>query len=144
MQLTTPYVFNEESSQMCSGQISPQDVPVLKQEGFAHVINLRGQDEMPSPLEEKTWFADTGIQYHHLNIASANDLSKSNVEAFSQMLANIGSEKTLVHCGSSNRVGAMYALKAYWLDGKNKEESIAIGEQAGLTSLKETVLALMA
>ncbi|MCI5071812.1 sulfur transferase domain-containing protein [bacterium] len=143
MQLTTPYVFNTESSQLCSGQISPQDVPILKQEGFSHVINLRGQDEMPSPLEEKNWFADTGIAYHHLSIANAGDLSKDKVKAFSDILDSIGSEKTLVHCGSSNRVGAMYALKAYWLDGKSKEESLSIGQKAGLTSLKDTVVSLM-
>lgn len=143
MQLTTPYLFNTNSSQICSGQISPQDVATLKQEGFFHVINLRGRNEMPSPQEEKNWFADTGITYHHLNISNANDLSKDNVKVFAQMLEDIGSEKTLVHCGSSNRVGAMYALKAYWLDGQSKEESLSIGEQAGLTGLRDTVLALM-
>jgi protein tyrosine phosphatase (PTP) superfamily phosphohydrolase (DUF442 family) len=44
----------------------------------------------------------------------------------------------LVHCGSSNRVGAVFALRAK-MNGANDEDALAFGKSAGMTSLESTV-----
>jgi hypothetical protein len=46
-----------------------------------------------------------------------------------------------VHCASSNRVGAMAALRAAWIDGRPTEEALQIGRAWGLKSLEPTVRA---
>ena len=35
-----------------------------------------------------------------------------------------------VHCASGNRVGGLFAVKAFHLDGMNVEESMEIGTQS--------------
>ena len=47
-------------------------------------------------------------------------------------------------CASSNRVGAMFALKAIWLEGDDQEEAMALGKRAGMKSLTGTVEKLLA
>ena len=51
---------------------------------------------------------------------------------------------TLVSCASSNRVGAMFALKAFWLDKMPRDESLALGKKAGMLSLTPVVEQLTA
>jgi hypothetical protein len=41
----------------------------------------------------------------------------------------------LVHCASGNRVGALFALKAHFVDGLSVPYSLAFGRTAGLDSL---------
>jgi hypothetical protein len=51
---------------------------------------------------------------------------------------------TLVHCGSSNRVGALLALRAAWLKGATLEAALAAGRSAGLTGLESAVRSAIA
>ncbi len=44
-----------------------------------------------------------------------------------------------LHCASSNRVGASWALYHYFRRGYSLEEAVAVGREAGLTSLEELV-----
>ena len=49
----------------------------------------------------------------------------------------------LLHCGSGNRVGALLALKAFWLDGGSAEEALEVGLAGGVTRLEPTVRELL-
>jgi len=49
----------------------------------------------------------------------------------------------MLYCASSNRVGAMLALKAHWVDGESPEEALELGLAAGLTSLERSVRDLL-
>ena len=49
----------------------------------------------------------------------------------------------MVHCASGNRVGAMLALKAAWIDGASPEEALQLGVDAGLTRLHDRVATLL-
>jgi hypothetical protein len=41
-----------------------------------------------------------------------------------------------VYCGSSNRVGALIALKAFYVDGIPADEALELGKQHGLTRME--------
>jgi hypothetical protein len=49
----------------------------------------------------------------------------------------------LFHCGSGNRIGAVLALQAAWLDGVAAEDALDYGRANGLTSLEPTTRELL-
>ena len=85
-----------------------------------------------------------GLEYLHLPIAAEPNLTMANVRQFDSWLNDPAGPLTLVHCGSGNRVGALYALRAAWLQGKNVEAALAEGRTAGLKGLERAVRAAIA
>lgn len=127
---------------LCSGQPSEAQFDALKAAGVTRVINLRAATEKGSGWEEERAKTD-GIDFVRLTINGKDGLTRENVDTFAELLAKSTTGTTLVSCGSSNRVGAMFALKAFWIDKQSKEEALAIGERAGMKSLKPVVEQLL-
>jgi uncharacterized protein (TIGR01244 family) len=125
-----------------SAQPSAEALKALPGSGVRAVIDLRPDAETPE-LDEKAVVEGVGMKYRSLPIAGKADLTQQNVATFDQLLKASESEKVLVHCASGNRVGALMALRARWLQGKSAEESLAIGKAAGLSGLTEDVKALV-
>ena len=123
-----------------AGQPTAEQLTNLQQAGIKHVINLRPRQEQ-GKLDESQLLSKTGIHYHHLPITNANDLNHSNVEQLHSLLAKIGKEKVLLHCASSNRVGALMALRANWLQGMDATQALELGKAYGLTTLETAVQA---
>jgi protein tyrosine phosphatase (PTP) superfamily phosphohydrolase (DUF442 family) len=131
--LSTPF-----DQVMCSGQPSEAQFDALKAAGVTRVINLRMASENGTGWEEER-AKQSGVEFVRLEIAGKDGLTRENVDSFAKLLEGAASGTTLVSCGSSNRVGAMFALKAFWIDKKTKEEALAIGTSAGMKSLKPAV-----
>jgi uncharacterized protein (TIGR01244 family) len=125
-----------------SGQPSAESIAQLRAAGITTVIDLRPDQETPD-LDEKALAEKSGLKYRVLPIAGAADLTRENVLRFDQLLKETRSEDVLIHCASGNRVGAMLALQARWLQGKSAADSLAIGKAAGLTGLSGDVQALL-
>jgi protein tyrosine phosphatase (PTP) superfamily phosphohydrolase (DUF442 family) len=66
-------------------------------------------------------------------------LTKENVETFARLLNERDDETTVLYCASGNRVGAMLALKSFWIDGVDAEISFNLGVESGMTSLTAAV-----
>lgn len=116
-----------------SGQPSPQQLEELAAAGIKHIINLRPNSELS--WDEAQQVAALGMHYHHLPIASATDINLANAAALAALLDNTDSQPTLVHCASSNRVGALIGLQRA-NQGLPTEEAIAEGQRWGLTRLE--------
>ena len=123
------------------GQPNKADLKALSEQGIKTVINFRGKGEFQQ-FDEARVVADNGMTYLHLPIDSRDALNKKNVAKFREALDD-NSGGTFLHCGSGNRVGALFALDAYWNQNKSAAEALAIGEAAGLTSLKGHVQSLL-
>jgi uncharacterized protein (TIGR01244 family) len=121
------------------GRVTEADMPRLKQAGVRRIIDLSVDAETPD-FDEAAVAAASGLGYANLPFANADALSRENVQAFDALLGS-GDAPVLVHCGSGNRVGAMAALRAAWIDGKSTEEAIAIGRAWGLKGLEAEVRA---
>ena len=83
------------------------------------------------------------MTFTRIPVASSSDLNRENVELLSTALAE-GAGKAVVYCKSGNRVGALLALKAFWIDGVGAEEAMAFGREAGVTRLEPAVQKIIA
>lgn len=119
----------------CSGQATAEQFAKLPGVGITRVVSLRPASE-PGTGWEEAKAKELGIEFVRLPITGADDLTDANVDALSRALAAQG--PTLVACGSSNRVGALLALKAR-RDGSTPEQALQIGKQCGLNKLEPVV-----
>lgn len=111
--------------------------------GITHVINLRTTGE-PAPFDEAAAARTLGITYTALPIAGAAGLTRENVVLLDEALATNADGLTMLHCGSGNRVGALMALRAAWIQNTPIDEAILLGKAYGLTSLEPAVKELLA
>jgi uncharacterized protein (TIGR01244 family) len=119
------------------GQPSQEQLEAAREAGYRTVINLRRPDER-GVADEPERVAELGMEYVSIPIAGEAGLTEENTRAFSRALEE-AEYPVIVHCGSGNRIGALFALKAFYLDGKNGEEALEIGREAGLTRLEDSV-----
>lgn len=124
---------------VAAGRLQPDDVTGLRDSGIRHVIDLTPDHETPG-FDEAAAVRAAGLGYSNLPLAGASDLTPENVRAFDALLRDAG-RPVLVHCASGNRVGAMAALRAAWVEGRSEEESLAIGRAWGLKGLEPAVRA---
>ena len=54
-----------------------------------------------------------------------------------------GALPAIVHCASGNRVGALFAIQALYLDGRSAAEALEIGKRAGLTHVGPAIRELL-
>jgi uncharacterized protein (TIGR01244 family) len=133
-----PNVAFPAPHRVAAGRLQLSDMAALKHAGIRNVIDLSVDSETPD-FDEAAAVRAAGIGYRNLPIRGAQDLTRANVVQFNQLLFDAGTEPTLVHCASSNRVGAMIALRAALIHGKSTEAALAEGRRWGLKSLQPAV-----
>lgn len=120
---------------LVGGQPSIEQLEALHAAGYRTVLNLRTeQEEGPAGAEAET----LGLMFHRLPIAGEDGLDEENARLFATLLEEADGP-VVVHCGSGNRVGALFALKAFYVDGMDADEALAVGLASGLTSLEPSV-----
>jgi uncharacterized protein (TIGR01244 family) len=115
----------------CGGATKPTAMAALKQNGFASVINLRLATESGADIDAGRSAAQAaGLKYIHLPFDAANPDPKV-VENFLAAVSDTSNQPVYIHCGSANRVGAVWMIKRVLKDGweidKAREEAEAIG-----------------
>ncbi|HEY4583472.1 MAG TPA: sulfur transferase domain-containing protein [Lysobacter sp.] len=121
------------------GRLAPGDVDAVRAAGIRTVIDLTPDAETPG-FDEAAAVRGAGLAYANLPLSGPADLTRANVLAFDALLRR-AARPVLVHCASGNRVGAMAALRAAWIDGLGADEAIAVGRAWGLTGLEPAVRA---
>ena len=124
---------------LTGGQPTFDQIKQAAETGFKAVINLRTDNELPDPAQELTWVEGSGMKYFHIPISVPEGLTPQKTKVFAEALSNPENYPIIVHCKSGNRVGAMFALKAFHIDEKDIDEALLIGERAGLIKLAPTV-----
>lgn len=129
---------------LAAGQPTEEQMAALIQMGYTNFVSLRDPSERGAGWEE-TRVMDMGdISFSRIPVSGAEDLTRENVEALDRILDEAAAQNTVLYCGSSNRVGGLLALRAYWLDGATAEEALALGRDAGLRGLEPAVAELLA
>jgi uncharacterized protein (TIGR01244 family) len=123
-----------------SGQPDEESLRELADAGYVAVIDLRGVDEERG-FDERSVVESTGMSYVSLPISGASEVSYENASALDKILGD-AEGPVLLHCASSNRVGALLSLRAR-MRGASPEEALELGTAAGLSGLGETVKGLL-
>jgi protein tyrosine phosphatase (PTP) superfamily phosphohydrolase (DUF442 family) len=130
MNLNTP-----ESNALASGQPTPEQIKVLADAGVRHIVSLRRPEEID--WDERAVVEANGMQFHSIPVAGLMGVTKENATKLEDLLNSFGNEPVLVHCGSSNRVGALKTLASLDAqDAASLEAAFAEGRRWGLTGLE--------
>ncbi|MFT7462365.1 MAG: protein tyrosine phosphatase (PTP) superfamily phosphohydrolase (DUF442 family) [Pseudohongiellaceae bacterium] len=125
-----------------AGQLSEEQLMALGAAGMDLFISLRLDNENGAGGEEMQ-FQDQPGHFVRLPVAGKQGITFDNARLLAELLAAHADETVTVYCGSSNRVGALFALMAYDIDGLSGEQAIDIGVAHGLSSLKPLVRELL-
>lgn len=118
----------------CGGATSVDALPELKRRGFVSVINLRTVAEPDANVEAEAEAARAaGVKYIHIPITTASP-EPAQVDAFLKAVADSTNQPVYIHCGSANRVGAVWLIKRVLLDGWDVERATKEAELIGLTN----------
>ncbi len=140
-QLNIPNFLTPSASISTGGRAQPADLQDAKDQGLQTIVNLCPISEDPG-FDEAALVASLGMSYINIPVAGAADLSADKARELSRVLA-AQSGPVLVHCASGNRVGALFALKAFHVDGANLEDALTIGRAHGLKAMEPQVRALL-
>jgi len=114
-----------------AGQPSAAALATLATSGFKSVVNLRSADE-PGAVDERTSVEGAGLRYVQVPV-KPETFSSADVDQVASVLDQVGAGPVLLHCGSSNRVGAVLAVLAH-RRGSSLADALAEGKAAGLAS----------
>lgn len=118
----------------CAGATSPEAMAGLKKEGFVSVVNLRAADEAGANVDEsKAAAAAAGLKYFHLPFRPASPESDL-VDRFIATVTEKTNQPVLIHCGTANRVAALWMIKRVKVDGWPVEKALDEATAIGLTS----------
>ena len=115
----------------CGGATETSALEGLKNDGFKSVINLRQASEAGANIDENAARAKAlGLNYIHIPFNGQAPESKT-VDDFLAAVGNKANQPVFIHCGSANRVGAVWLVKRVlqdrWPVEKATEEAKLIG-----------------
>ncbi len=113
-----------------AGQPTAAGLAELKALGFRTVVNLRTEGE--GAADERAVVEGQGLRYVNVPITPER-FSLADVEAVQKVIDDPAAGPVLLHCASSNRVGAVWAV-IQARQGRSLEEAEAEGRAAGLRS----------
>ena len=141
--MSIPYEGHPTPNLVTGGQPSRKDLEALKQDGLKTIINLRAEQEMQG-MDEEALASELGLHYVHIPVAGPDDITFDAASTLHDAITEHEDQgKILIHCASSNRVGALLAIRAYHKLDKTPGEAMELGLKAGLTGLKQKVSSML-
>ena len=111
------------------------DLEALKtasEKGVVAVINLREADEIT--WDESAAVEALGMQYFNIPLVTdSTSFDQAVILQIEAAVASQGHAPVLIHCASSNRVGAWLAIHLADKHKMDKEQALDIGRKAGMT-----------
>jgi protein tyrosine phosphatase (PTP) superfamily phosphohydrolase (DUF442 family) len=123
------------------GQPTEAELADWKSKGVRTIISLRTPGEID--WDEKAAAEAQGMKFVSIPFRGADSLGDAQIEAALEALKEGKDGPVILHCGSSNRVGAIWYAHRIRHDGLSPEAALAEAKQVGLrnTSLADVVTA---
>ena len=112
-----------------AGQFEKEDIEAIKQAGIGRVITLRTDKEVD--WNEKELVESAGLRFDAIGFLAPESLTD---EIFDQVRMQLKNEngKTLLHCGSAGRVGAVWLVHRVLVDNVPIEQARHEAHKVGL------------
>ena len=118
----------------CGGATETSALDGLAKDGFKSVINLRLASEANANIELNAAHARSlRLNYIHIPF-NAQQPEPRVLDEFLAAIANKANQPAYVHCGSANRVGAVWLVKRVLQDGWTIEKATEEAKLIGLRS----------
>ncbi|MEM9556140.1 MAG: protein tyrosine phosphatase family protein [Acidobacteriota bacterium] len=112
-----------------ASQPQPADFERARTDGVKTVINLRHEDE--TDFDEPTVVEELGLGYVHLPFNGPDELTDEVFDQARELLRTT-ERPILLHCGSANRVGAVWLPYRVLDEGLSWDEALAEAKEVGL------------
>lgn len=132
-----PNLANPAEGVYTAGQPDSGQIRSAAEQGIRTVVNLCAEDECG--WDEAAVVKETGMRYIHIPVCGPEDICEANARKLHEVLEQRELQPMIVHCGSANRVGALYALQAHRFAGLDPEAALALGRRAGLAGAEPRV-----
>ncbi len=132
--------LSHDSGVYFGGQPTADAFGTAQKMGVKVVDKLRSDPEIAAmDFDEAALVEQLGMKYVAIPITSET-FGPADTDALKEVLSGT-SGPVLIHCGSSNRVGALWAMYLHRHRGVALDDAIALGRKAGLRSdgLVETI-----
>ncbi len=126
-----------EPQLVSSGQYDEAQFTKLPTLGYRTVIQLRPATEEGTGWEEAKAKA-LGLNFIRIPVDGTKDVTEANARKLEAALKNRDGG-TLVACSSGNRVGGLFAMKAFYCEKLPAEKALEAGKKAGLTKAEPDV-----
>jgi uncharacterized protein (TIGR01244 family) len=118
----------------CGGATETSALEGLKTDGFKSVVNLRLANEQGANIPENEARAKAlGLNYFHLPFSGGSP-DPAVVDRFLQVVSTKANQPVYIHCGSANRVGAVWLVKRVVQDGWPVDKATTEAKAIGLSS----------
>lgn len=137
---TLPYGTCPIDGVAAAGQPTESALSELARAGYRTVVDLRAPEE-PRGFDEPAAVERAGMRYVALPVTQFT-LDDAAFNRFRHLMHDAENRPILVHCASSNRVGALL-LPYFALDeGRPTDDALAMAQAAGLRSAELAQMAL--
>jgi uncharacterized protein (TIGR01244 family) len=128
---------------LAGGQLDEDQLHRAAEAGFKTIVNLRSAGETGSLANEAELVHALNMSYVAIPIAGPGDLNETNARKLAKILGEPEALPAIVHCASGNRVGILFALKAFFVDGFDGKAALAFGDEAGARRVPASVHELL-
>jgi protein tyrosine phosphatase (PTP) superfamily phosphohydrolase (DUF442 family) len=122
--------LHEQGVVWLAGQPSPEDFALAKERGVRTVLNLRHESEIRG-FEEPLVVTELGMRYVSLPWNGPDELT-DDVFDRARAVLDTAERPLLLHCGSANRVGAVWIPWRVLDCGLSVEDALAEARTIGL------------
>ncbi|MHC5063921.1 MAG: protein tyrosine phosphatase family protein [Planctomycetota bacterium] len=121
---------------LLGGQPSEAQFGEAADKGYQVIVTLRGDGE-PGTEGEKEMVEELDMRFIHIPMANGGGYTEENARALAAVLDDPANHPVMVHCGSGNRVGGLFALKAFFVDGLDPDAALEVGRSRGMQNRLE-------
>ncbi len=115
-----------------AGQPGKDDIATIKDKGIKRVITLRTDGEID--WDEAAMIKDAGLEFVKIAFREPDTLTDEVFDKVRKLLNDKEKTPTLLHCGSANRVGAVWLVHRVLDEGVPLEKAVEEAKTVGLRS----------
>ena len=112
------------------GQPEPDDFASLKKQGFKVVITLREKGEVR--WDQPALMKELGLKFHRFGFRAPDSLKDEVFDKARKVLSDAKKNPVMLHCGSANRVGAIWAAHRVLGHGLSLAAALKEAQEVGL------------